>query len=167
MADWELRRALTDASDFVALVQKLDRLLTELNGPSDPFYSQHNRIETPQCAVVASLRGAPVGCGAFRAVDEDTVEIKRMFVEADSRGNGVGAAILAELEAWAAELGHTHAVLETSKRLTPAVKLYTRAGFVRIDNYGPYVGVDDSVCFRKTLGGTTSDGLAETKQVLS
>jgi len=74
-----------------------------------------------------------------------------MFVLPDIRGKGVAQSILAELESWAAELGYLTAVLETSKRLEPAVNLYKKSGYAFIPNYGAYVDVEDSVCMQKSL----------------
>jgi len=77
-----------------------------------------------------------------------------MFVDPEARGQGIAAAILADLEAWATELGYQTAILETSKRLEPAVRLYLRSGYEVIPNYEPYVGIDDSVCMGKELQPT-------------
>ena len=42
--------------------------------------------------VVARLDGKPVGCGALRQVDEQTVEVKRMYVAPAARRRGTGRA---------------------------------------------------------------------------
>jgi GNAT superfamily N-acetyltransferase len=95
--------------------------------------------------------GRAVGCGALRALADGTGEIKRMYVEPAARGRGVARAVLAALED-AARSRHWHTLLlETGDRLHEAVRLYTKAGFVRVDNYGPYKGVTTSVCFAKAL----------------
>jgi putative acetyltransferase len=59
--------------------------------------------------------------------------------------------VLAELEAWAAELGYPKCVLETGKRQPEAIALYEKQGYQRISNYGQYIGVENSVCFEKVL----------------
>ena len=60
-------------------------------------------------------------------------------------------AVMAELEAWAKEEGYAFAVLETGVLQPEALLLYEAAGYARIPNYEPYIGVDESVCFQKTL----------------
>lgn len=55
------------------------------------------------------------------------------------------------LEEWAVERGNTRAVLETGKNQTEAIRLYQKAGYSRMENYGPYAGNDHSVCFSKEL----------------
>jgi putative acetyltransferase len=140
----------TDA-DFASLTRRLDEFLAELNGEQHAFYDLHNRSESLESAVVAYVDGSPVGCGAFKDVENGTIEIKRMFVEPSARGRGVGRAVLVELHRWAAELGHERSRLETSKRLEAAVRLYSKAGYEVIPNYAPYTHVDDSVCMARAL----------------
>jgi GNAT superfamily N-acetyltransferase len=144
-------RATSDHPDFLTLRRRLDEFLAILNGAQDVFYAPLNRTDALPTAVVAYASGGPVGIGAFRPTDGETVEIKRMYVDPAARGAGVGKAILEDLERWAREEGYTRAVLETSKRLEPAVRLYGRSGYAVIPNYGPYMDVEDSVCMAKTL----------------
>ena len=147
-----IRRTGSDDPEFKSLVAQLDAMLSEVNGTDDGFYRQFNHIETLPHVVVAVASGAPVGCGALRALDSATVELKRMYVVPSARGNGVGAAIVTELEDIATSLGFTRIVLETCKVLAAANRLYAKCGFVRTANYGPYVGVTRSLCYEKILG---------------
>lgn len=147
-----VRRTDSTDDDFSSLAGRLTEYLSVLNGEQDAFFAQHNRTDLLATVVVACVENVPLGCGVFRAKSPDTVEIKRMFVDPEARGQGIAAAILAELESWAAERGYQTAILETSKRLKPAVRLYKRSGYEVIDNYEPYVGIEDSVCMRKALG---------------
>jgi len=147
----QLRRTTGDDPEFLLLVGKLSATLAILNGEMDSYYSQNNRVEGVPTVVVAAIDCLPVGCGAFRSVSDGQVEIKRMFVEPEFRGKGISRKVLAELESWAAELGANTAVLETSRRLLPALSLYASSGYSVIPNYGPYVGIEDSVCMEKSL----------------
>jgi putative acetyltransferase len=81
----------------------------------------------------------------------DAMEIKRMFVTPASRGKGVAAAVLAELEKWAAELSFSACLLETGKRQPEAIRLYTKNGYQPTPNYGQYTGIENSLCFRKEI----------------
>ncbi len=103
--------------------------------------------------VVARSRNRPVGCGALRPLEPGVGEIKRMFVEPDCRGHGVGARILAALEARARDLRYTCLRLETGVRQPEAIRLYESAGYRRIECYGMYAGAPLSVCFEKPLTG--------------
>ena len=101
--------------------------------------------------VVARTFDETVGCGAFRPLDTGSVEIKRMFVRPAFRGRGIARAILAALHAEARRRGYRSAVLETGQRQPEAIALYESEGYEHIEPFGPYVGSDISVCFRKTL----------------
>jgi putative acetyltransferase len=147
-----LVRTNSENLDFRALVQLLDQDLAARDGTEHSFYAQYNTVVQLAHVVVAYLGDEPVGCGAFKPFDADSVEIKRMFVQPAHRGQGVAQAVLAKLEKWASELGYNSGVLETGKRQPEAIRLYERSGYARIPNYGQYVGIENSVCFRKVLG---------------
>jgi putative acetyltransferase len=147
-----LVRTNSENLDFRALVQLLDQDLAARDGTEHSFYAQYNTVVQLAHVVVAYLWDEPVGCGAFKPFDADSVEIKRMFVQPTHRGQGVAQAVLAKLEKWASELGYNSGVLETGKRQPKAIRLYERSGYARIPNYGQYVGIENSVCFRKVLG---------------
>jgi effector-binding domain-containing protein/N-acetylglutamate synthase-like GNAT family acetyltransferase len=114
-------------------------------------YDRHNVVDDVQTVVVACVGGQAVGCGALRAYAAGTVEVKRMVVRPDRRGQGIAGQILRELEGWARELGYTRIILETGKKQPAAIGLYTKHGYRRIENYGPYAGQPNSVCFEKRL----------------
>lgn len=67
------------------------------------------------------------------------------------RGNGIAKKLMGLLENWAVELGNTKAILETGKNQPEAIRLYKKIGYKIIENYQPYVGNDNSVCFSKEL----------------
>jgi GNAT superfamily N-acetyltransferase len=144
-------RTTSESAGFTNLVEELTKFLAVLNGEQDSFYAKHNKSDGISTVVVAYIDNQAVGCGAFRWVEEGTVEIKRMYVDPAYRGKGVGGYVLRELEVWAKEHGAKRSILETSKRLGAAVHLYQKSGYQVIANYDPYVGVEDSVCFSKNL----------------
>lgn len=92
-----------------------------------------------------------VGCGAFRPLDSTTVEIKRMFVRDEVRGQGVGRLILAALETEARRRGYTQSVLETGNKNHEAIAAYPACGYLQIEPFGQYVGDARSICFGKNL----------------
>jgi putative acetyltransferase len=146
-----LIRATSENFDFQQLVQLLDRDLAQRDGDEHGFYAQYNKIDLIRHTVVAYADDEPVGCGAFKEYAPDSVEIKRMFVQPAHRQRGVARAVLAALETLAAELGYANCVLETGKRQPEAIALYQRSGYELTPNYGQYIGIDNSVCLRKTL----------------
>jgi len=145
-------RTTPDDRDFRSLIQLLDAELAVRDGELHPFYDQYNRLEGIRHAVVFYSDGSAVGCGALRRFDDDTVEIKRMFVREEFRGNGIGAKILKELETWAAESGYSNTILETGKKQPEAIRLYQKAGYELIENFGPYTKTENSLCMKKIIG---------------
>ena len=146
-----IRRTNSSDSAFIEIVKKLDKELAIHNGEQDDFYSQFNGIESLQNCVVAINNKVPIGSGAFKLFDKDSVEIKRMYVDNDSRGKGISKLILSELEVWGKEMGYRRCVLETGTFLTSAVGLYRSQGYTSIPRYEPYTDVETSVCFEKVL----------------
>lgn len=149
-----IRLVRTDSnhSGFIALVQLLDADLAQRDGEDHAYYHQFNTIDKLKQVVVAYENNTAVGCGAIKPFGVDAMEVKRMYVSPAHRGKGIAAAILTELEAWAAELGFTRCVLETGKKQPEAMTLYQKSGYQVIPNYGKYVGVENSVCFEKVVG---------------
>lgn len=142
----------TDSShpDFIHLVKLLDAYLAVIDGEEHGFYNQFNAVTHIRNVVLAVEDGIAVGCGGFK-IREQEAEIKRMFVSPDMRNKGVASTILKELEKWAGELSCTKCILETGKRQSEAIHLYTKNGYHLIPNFGQYIGMDNSVCFEKQL----------------
>jgi GNAT superfamily N-acetyltransferase len=147
----KLLRTTSEDKDFHALVARLDRDLLDRYDALQLFYRQFNTIENIPTVVVAYAREEPAGCGCFKPFDQESVEIKRMYVADEQRGKGIGTAILKELEQWAAELQYKHTVLETGDKQPEAIHLYEKAGYAIIPNYGQYAGVSTSICMKKEL----------------
>ena len=139
------------SKDFQQLVALLDAELAIRDGEDHAFYHQFNGIETLNHVIVAYDNGQAVGCGAFKARNKQQVEIKRMFVLAAARKKGYATAILKALETWASQIGFDQAILETGKAQIEALSFYPKQGYTVIPNFAPYMGVENSVCFRKLL----------------
>jgi len=144
-------RTSTDNPDFIELVRLLDADLAIRDGDDHAFYDQFNKTGKIRHAVVAYEDEKPSGCGALKAYDANTLEIKRMYVMPGRRKKGVATKIIAELEKWAVELSYTKCILETGKNQPEAIGLYKKNGYTVIRNYGQYAGVANSVCFEKEL----------------
>jgi GNAT superfamily N-acetyltransferase len=144
-------RTTSDNADFKNLVTLLDQDLKIRDGDEHSFYAQYNKIENIRNAIICYVENKPIGCGAFKEYDINKVEIKRMFVLPDYRGQGIGFAILTELELWATELNYQESILETGKKQPEAIKLYQKAGYSIIKNYGQYENIENSVCMIKAI----------------
>ena len=144
-------RTNSDNPDFKELVKLLDAELAERDGADHPFYAQYNKIDKIKFAVVAYENGKPVSCGAIKEFSNDTMEIKRMYTLPESRGRGIAAKVLSDLENWTKELSFERCILETGKKQPEAIALYKKNGYKLIPNYGQYAEVENSLCFKKEL----------------
>lgn len=151
MDSLHLLRTDSGNPDFRTLVALLDRDLAIRDGADHAFFAQFNGIAHLQHVVVAYRDGEPVGCGAFKPFAEGGVEIKRMYVQPALRGQGIALHVLRALEAWAQEEGHHRCVLETGIKQPEAIRLYEKAGYVRIPNFPPYAEVATSVCMERIV----------------
>ena len=144
-------RTTSENQDFQNLVKQLDAYLAIMDGDEHSFYDQYNKIDLLKSCIVIFNNNEAVAIGAIKEFDEKSMEVKRMFTLPEKRGKGLASAILKELETWTKELGYEKTILETGKRQTEAVALYQKCGYKLIPNYGQYAGVENSVCFEKSL----------------
>jgi GNAT superfamily N-acetyltransferase len=148
--------------EAIQLVRALSRELAqryEFTDDGSGDFKPEDVLGPRSAFLLGRVDGRPVACGAFRPLEGDVCEIKRMFVAPDCRGRKYAKVVLAELERLAASLGYAIARLETANRQPEAIGLYERAGYRRIPNFGIYAGSERSVCFEKWLG--TPGGRAE------
>ena len=109
------------------------------------------------CFVVLLDEGRTVAGGGIRRLDAGICEVKRMWTSPDHRRRGLAAAVLAELESVARELGYRTVRLETGHAQPEALALYRRLGYREIGNYGRYA---NATGFERSLGddGASSTG---------
>ena len=111
----------------------------------------YNLSESISDVLIASVSGVAVGCAGLKAYSNSDVEIKRVWVDPESRGNHISSAMMDALEQRAAELGFGRAILQTRPQMEAAVHLYTKRGYELIDNYPPYDKLEGAICFAKRL----------------
>jgi putative acetyltransferase len=101
--------------------------------------------------LMAELDDEPVGCGAYRMIDDvpGSAEIKRLYVTLAGRGKKIGRALVAELEQAATSFGAGRFALETGPRQPEAMRVFEDAGYVVCEPWGPFVGKDFSICMQK------------------
>jgi len=139
-------------------------LIAELNAELAAMYPEagatHFSLESNQVSagrgafLVMHRNGSPVGCGALRLIDDETAELKRMYIVPTARSLGLGRRLVDALEAEARTLGVRRLVLETGVRQLAALALYRAVGFSSIPLYGEYcLSPDTSVCLGKNIEG--------------
>lgn len=134
--------------DFLLNHTDIDRTITETFYPVPKYTALMDSLATlharPKGMILLARDegGAAVGCGMTHALDPQTSEIKRVFVTDAARGTGVAERICTSLVDQARQDGFARIVLDTSKSLHAAQRLYTRLGFATC---GPYQPIPDEV----------------------
>jgi putative acetyltransferase len=146
-----IKRTNGDDPDLKKLIVKLDKDLFAMYQEDQAIYDTFNKIDHLQTVLIAYDNETAIGCGCFKKFNDDSVEIKRMYVDDNYRNKGIASSILNELENWAKELNYSSAVLETGYEQKAAVHLYQRSGYIVIPSYGQYINMPKSVCMKKQL----------------
>ncbi|MGJ8549604.1 GNAT family N-acetyltransferase [Winogradskyella wichelsiae] len=147
----KLIRTNSENKDFINLVKLLDFDLAERDGNEHTFFAKYNKIDDIKYVVIAYQKEKAIGCGAIKAFDKNTMEIKRMYTSFNHRGKGIASRILSELENWTTELYCDKCILETGIKQPEAIGLYLKNGYLLIPNYGQYIEIKNSKCFKKRL----------------
>lgn len=137
--------------DSCSLIEKLSAELAPITGDSGKSNFTIDSMDGDRSLWVLARneKGDATGCGAIRPLTENIAELKRMF--SDRSAPWVGKALLNFLETSAKNMGYTEIWLETRHVNHKAVNFYKNNGYVLIENYGPYIGRDEAVCFSKVL----------------
>ncbi|MBO4478234.1 MAG: GNAT family N-acetyltransferase [Lachnospiraceae bacterium] len=118
-------------------------------------YTQYNQLDQIKEAVVVYVDGKAAGAGAIREYQygdiDNATELKRVFVREEFQGKGLGTKLVLELIEWAKELGYKKMILETGELLQESCHVYRKVGFNKMENYGPYASMPESLCMMKEL----------------
>jgi putative acetyltransferase len=76
-----------------------------------------------------------IGCVALRKLEQDTCEMKRLYVRPEFRGKGAARKLVEGLIAEAGSIGYRRIVLDTLPSMEAAHKLYRTLGFREIPPY--------------------------------
>jgi GNAT superfamily N-acetyltransferase len=99
--------------------------------------------------LIGLLDGVPVTGGAFRRLDADTAELKRIWTDHTHRRRGYATALLAELESAICARGYRRVYLITGNRQREAESLYHAAGYTRLSEPLPSWGPFHPIAFTK------------------
>ena len=138
--------------DGRALIAGSDAALLDVFLPDEIFTMEPEELAVPEARffVARDAAGGLLGCVAM--VDCGSYgEVKRLFVPAAGRGQGVARALMAALEAHARTAGLPIMRLETGPVLTAAIRLYDSLGYQRRGPFGDYADHPASLFMEKAL----------------
>jgi ribosomal-protein-alanine N-acetyltransferase len=112
-------------------------------------------------ACVVEVNGTTAGFGLALAAGEDA-EILTIVADPGLRNSGLGAALLAAMDAEAVKRSLQRWVLEVSRNNLPALALYSRQGFVEIGvrkhYYQTQEGLADALVMVRPVGPLRREG---------
>ena len=128
-----------DQPGVIALIEQLDAYQAALYPAESNHFIDLTALSQPNVlfAVARDDAGEAIACGAL-VLGASYGELKRMVVRPESRGAGIGRALLAFLEREAQQRGCTVFMLETGIHQPEALALYERAGYRRCGPFGGY-----------------------------
>ena len=107
--------------------QNFEKELAELPGRYAP---QEGRL------LLAFFEDELAGCGALRRLDDDTCEMKRLFLRPGFQGKGLGRQLAEKIIDEAREIGYLKMRLDTIPgKMDKAIGLYRAFGFREIPAY--------------------------------
>ena len=89
------------------------------------------------------------GAVAFRNLDGETCEAKRLYVAAQHRGLGIARALMARVIQEARAAGYRLMVGDTMPVMKQALAMYDRMGFRRVDGFPG--STEGAICIEYTL----------------
>jgi putative acetyltransferase len=143
----------TDPHDPQAadLLRQSHALMQSLFPPEDNYYLEIDDLVDPAIHFFGARIGDTLcGTGAL-AIKDGYGEIKSMFVRETARGQGIGDAILRQIEDQARLEKLPYLRLETGNVLYAAHALYRRHGFSDCGVFGDYAVTASSLFMEKQL----------------
>ncbi|MEG0276645.1 MAG: GNAT family N-acetyltransferase [Coprobacillus sp.] len=137
--------------DLIILVHELDEFFNDLWGLSANNYQNFHKLSKMAYLVVCYEGKNPVGCGCFKVIDKQTIEIKRMYVREEYRRLGIAHMIINHLEKEALQRGYIISTLQTRKDMKDSISFYKKMGYYLVENYGVFVNDELCVCMKKEL----------------
>ena len=83
--------------------------------------------------IVVNSHGKIVATTGIFKIDEDTCELRKMYLLREYRGMGIGKALLDHSIDAAKQLGYQRIILETASVLKEAIGLYEKYGFAHYE----------------------------------
>jgi GNAT superfamily N-acetyltransferase len=128
--------AASPASDLLeAMIVELEPLYGRIDVPHAPSATPADFAPPGGSFLVGYEKGAPVCVGGVKRLDDESCEIKRMYVVPEARGRGVARELLVALEDEARALGYAVAKLDTGPRQPHAERMYRAAGYEETGNF--------------------------------
>ncbi len=132
------------------LVRELDAELAAHHSVTE-VYGLSGLDDVDPSFLVARVDGDAVGYAAYCRFDDNTVELRSLYVRKSMRGLGIGKSLLAELEHYAANQGFSIISLESAAVYSAAVQLCKSIGYQKKSTASEQLINSNNLCFEKGL----------------
>ena len=130
--------------DNAALAKMIRDVFVEHDAPregtvfSDPTTdSLYELFQVPGAVLwVAEMDGIAAGCcGIYptEGLEKNCAELVKFYLSGETRGKGVGRALMQKCVASAREMGYTQLYIESLPHFDKAVSIYEKQGFIMLD----------------------------------
>lgn len=136
-----LFKEYAESLGFDLSFQNFEKELSEINiqyGPPSGFL------------LLIKTNNQYIGCVGIRKFNEDSAELKRMYIKPSYRGAGLGKMLLDKAIELTSSLNYKRVLLDTLSSMKPAIKIYEDYGFKKCKPYrfNPH---EDVLYFEKVL----------------
>lgn len=140
----EIRAADPDSPEALACLRAYyDLLAAKIDGVTSELLTlplaDAPKYRAPLGAfLVAWSDDLPIGCVSLRPLDQGVAEVKRLWVDPQARGQGLGRRLMRDIESHGRALGYREMKLDSNAALTEALALYRSDGWVDIPKYSDF-----------------------------
>lgn len=170
MSQAQFRQLSPEAPELAPIIEGL---FGEYSARYGDFFARDAEVELTEwylpprgTFVVLERDGEIIAMGAYKALDAETAELKRIWTRSDLRRQGLALQVLVELERRAGLAGYRGVFLTTGFRQPEAVRLYLSHGYqpqfdiTRNPEEYSLPPHDGRLRFRKTLNQRVTAGAA-------
>lgn len=123
------RELFREYADAIGVDLEYQGFSAELEALPFPYASPHGTL------LIAHINGDAAGCVALRRLDNETGEMKRLYVRPEYRSRGLGKHLIEAVVHAARRAGYSALRLDTLPSMAAAQGLYRKLGFTEIPAY--------------------------------
>ena len=125
----EYTNILIESDKEFAKYLKIQNYDSEVNHLEDKYGLPNGRL------YIATVDNKVAGGVALRPLDENSCELKRLYVRPEFRGCHLGNKLVNQIISDAKDIGYHYILLDTLPFLQSAIYLYKKFGFYEIEKY--------------------------------
>lgn len=141
----------SDYKDFKYLTNLFVKELKNKYNIISSDYINFTKPEYMEKILVGYLDGEPVACGGYAIYDDNTIEIRNLFILDECRNRGYSNHILQSLETKSVELGYISLITVLCNKQQRAIDFYLRNGFEIIKNNKEDTEINNCIYMKKKI----------------